>query len=261
MAIKSNASTEEVAGGVKLYSGISNFKVIAVNPTMAELYGLSIPVKSEPNYKVSFSDQEYNKIVFWVKNEDTTVKVEILMQPQERKSQSGKLQWINSVGQTTWSEEAPTYDWWKPENQRPAFVGEETLINFTKAWANVAGGDEVSYDTMAAIANGSVEEIKALVHALSTNEVRLLVGVKDSKYQTTYVKYFGRVKPQRDDHFVTSLNDEYGSFNADFNADLKWGSHVPTASLVSPDTIDEDEDWTMPDKPQNGVKQTADAPF
>ena len=256
MAIKSNASTEEVAGGVKLYSGISNFKVIAVNPTMAELHNLDIPVKSEPNYDVSFSDQEYKKIVFWVRNTDTTVKVEILMQPQERTSQSGKLQWINSIGQTTWSEGAPTYDWWKPENRRPAFVGEETLINFTKAWANVANGDEVSYETMKNIAMGDVTEIKALVHALAENEVRLLVGVKDSKYQTTYVKYFGRVKPQRDDFFVNSLNDEYGSFNADFNADLKWGTHVSTASLVTPDTIKEDEDWVA-----ESPKAEADLPF
>ena len=34
MAIKINESTKEVAGGgVKLYSGLANFKVIAVNPT------------------------------------------------------------------------------------------------------------------------------------------------------------------------------------------------------------------------------------
>ena len=261
MAIKSNSSTEEVAGGVKLYSGISNFKVIAVNPTMAELHTLNIPVKTEPNYDVAFSDQEYKKIVFWVKNEETTVKVEVLMQPKERISQSGKNQWINSIGQTTWSQEAPSYDWWKPEDQRPAFVGEETLINFTKAWANVANGDEVSYETMKDISQGNVSELKALVHALSDNEVRLLVGVKDSKYQTTYVKYFGRVKPQRDDLFTKSLNDEYGAFNADFNVDLKWGTHVSTATLVTPDTIKEEEDWVMPDSPQNGVKQTEDAPF
>ena len=29
----------------------------------------------------------------------------------------------------------------------------------------------------------------------------------------------------------------------DFNADLKWGTHISTAKLVNPDTIKEDEDW------------------
>ena len=48
MAIKSNASTESVQGeGMKLYSGLSNFNIIAVNPTMAELHALDINVKSE----------------------------------------------------------------------------------------------------------------------------------------------------------------------------------------------------------------------
>ena len=49
-----------------------------------------------------------------------------------------------------------------------------------------------------------------------------MVGVKDDKYQTVYTKDLGRVKPQRDDFFVRNLNDDYGSFNADFNADLAW---------------------------------------
>ena len=64
--------------------------------------------------------------------------------------------------------------------------------------------------------------------------------------------------------FVKSLNDDYGSFNADFNADLVWGTHVATATLVAPDTIKEEEDWTMPDKPHavtNGTATNDDMPF
>ena len=93
---------------------------------------------------------------------------------------------------------------------------------------------------------GDITEIKELSKALTTNEVRVLVGVKDDKYQQVYTKYFGRVKPQRDDLFIKALNDDYGSFNADFNADLKWGTHVATTTLVSPDTVAEEEDWTTP---------------
>jgi len=261
MAIQSNASTEEVVGGMKTFSGLTNVKVVAVNPTMAELHQLEINVKQEPNYDVSFSDQDYKKIVFWLANTDGNFKLEILMNNTPRTSQSGKFQWINAIGQTTWSADAPTYEWWKTEGQRKAYTGEETLINFAKAWANVASGDEVSFDTINDIANGNVRELQALMNTLTTNEVRVLIGVKDSKYQQVYTKYFGRVKPQRDDLFIKALNDDYGSFNADFNADLKWGTHVSTAGLVSPDTISEEEDWTMPDSPQNGVKQTEEAPF
>ena len=49
MAIQSNASTQEVVGGIKVYSGLTNVKVVAVNPTMAELHAMDINVKQEPN--------------------------------------------------------------------------------------------------------------------------------------------------------------------------------------------------------------------
>ena len=244
MAIQSNASTQEVVGGIKVYSGLTNVKVLAVNPTMAELHAMDINVKQDPNYKVSFSDQDYNKVVFWLANEDGNFKLEILMASNFRVSQAGKHQWINATGQSTWSEEAPSYEWWKADGQRKAYIGEETLINFVKAWANVANGDEVSFDTINAIASGDVTEIKELVKVLTNNEVRVLIGVKDDKYQQVYTKYFGRVKPQRNDLFVKALNDDYGSFNADFNADLVWGVHRPSTELISPDAPAEDEDWT-----------------
>ena len=80
MAIQSNASTEEVVGGIKNYSGLTNVKVKAVNPTMAELHAMDINVKQEPNYKIEFSGEEYNKIVFWLANSDGNFKLEILMQ-------------------------------------------------------------------------------------------------------------------------------------------------------------------------------------
>ena len=246
MAIQSNASTEEVLKGIKTYSGLTNMNVIAVNPTMAELHALDINVKQEPNYYVEFNEESFFKVIFWLRNEDTAVRLEVLLTDKPRVSQTGKHQWINNVGQSTWSEENPTYDWWKTEGQRQAYTGEETLINFVKAWANVASGDNVSLDSIDSIVKGDVTEIKALVTALKENQVRVLVGVKDDRYQQVYTKYFGRIKPQRDDFFIKALNDDYGSFNADFNVDLIWGEHKPTVDLITPDgngELKENEDW------------------
>jgi len=247
MAIKSNSSEQEVSGGgIKLYSGLSNFNVIAINPNMAELHTLGINVKTEPNYYVEFSGKEYFKLTFWVKNEDLTTRMEILMQNEHRVSQSGKNQWMNNVGQDTWADGVPTYDWWKnPNSSRKAYVGEETLINFVKAWANVAYGDEVTFDSMEKIVQGDVTELKALLGMLSINQVRLLVGVKDGKYQNVYLKNFGRVKPQRDDLFVKALNDEYKSFNAEFNSDLVWGTFTPQLAVVTADddSVSENDSW------------------
>jgi hypothetical protein len=249
MAIKSNDSNVEVAGGsgIKLYSGLGNFKVIAVNPTMAELHDLGIMVKQDPNYYADLNGTEYFKLTFWVKNDDLTTRFDILMNGSERVSQNGKNQWINSVGQATWSDGEPEYDWFKKEGLRKALTGEETLVNFTKAWANVANGDEVSYDSIAKIVKGDITEVKALVKLLEGNEVRLLVGVKDGKYQSVYTKVFGRVRPQRDDIFVKNLNDDYGAFNAEFDTTLAWGTFSPQLAVVTPDaedaTVSEDDDW------------------
>ena len=257
MAVKSNASTEEVIKGIKIYSGLTNVNIIAVNPTMEELHALDIKVKTEPTYIVNIVDKEYNKITFWVKNDDGNYRFDVLMQDASRVSQTGKHQWMNNIGQSTWSEEEPTYDWWKSEGERKAYVGEETLVNFVKAWANVRQGDEVTFETIANIAKGDVTELRQLVNALQQNQVRVLVGVKDDKYQSVYSKYFGRVKPQRDDLFVKALNDDYGSFNADFNADLIWGTHTPTASLITPDSngVAENTEWAATSKVD------ADLPF
>ena len=248
MAIKSNQSTEEVVGGgIQLYSGLSNFNVIAVNPTLDELHELGIMLKSEPNYYVEFSGEEYFKLTFWIKNEGLTTRFEILMNSNPRVSQSGKHQWLNNAGQSTWSNNAPTYDWWKTEGSRHAFTGEETLINFAKAWANVANGDDVYFESIDKIVKGDVAEVKALAKVLSGNQIRLLIGVKDGKYQSVYTKVFGRIKPERDDLFVKNLNDEYGTFNAEFDTTLAWGPFSPQLSLVTPDAEDdspeEGDDW------------------
>ena len=126
-------------------------------------------------------------------------------------------------------------------------TGEETLINFVKQWANVANGDEAYFESIAKIVKGDITEVKALVKLLENNEVRLLVGVKDGKYQTVYTKVFGRVRPQRDDLFVKNLNDDYGAFNAEFDTTLTWGAFTPELAVVTPDgddaEVSEDEDW------------------
>jgi hypothetical protein len=257
MAIQSNESTLEVSdGGREFFSGLTNVNVVAVNPTMAELHALDVNVKTEPAYSGTSNDQTWNKVTLWLSNSDGKFKLDLFLKDSYKESKSGKFQWINNVGQSSWSLDAPTYEWFSKEGMRKAYDGETTLIDFTKAWANVSAGGDVYFDTMDKIAKGDVTELKTLVTALKSNQVRVLIGVKDDKYQGIYTGYFGRVKPQRDDLFIKSLNDEYSQFkNHDFNADLKWGKHVSTASLVTPDTIEEDQDWTMPAEP------TESAPF
>jgi len=236
MAIQSNSSDVQVAGGgIPLYSGIAPVRVVAVNPNLGELASIGVNMRSEPQYEVSMGDKT-GKLVFWIHNDEFnfTTRFDILVGNQHRKeSATGKFQITNKYGQVTWATNPNTApDWFKKEDVRRTYPGEETLINFIKAWANIPNDGECSFDTIDKIVNGEVDEIKTLITSLKDNKLRVMLGVKDDKYQAVYTRHFGRLKPQRDQLFVKSLNDEYGTFNADYNSDLKLQPYSP--ELVAP---------------------------
>lgn len=256
MAIQSNASDVEVGGGgIPLYCGISTMNVVAVNPTLGELHSIGINLKQEPNYTgIQMGEQTKNKLVFWVRNaeHEFTTRFEILVEPNERaESKTGKFQWINKFGQTAWGTENPStqYEWFKNEGVRRSYNGEEMLIEFMRSWANVGRDGECAIDDIKAVMAGDVAELKQYVTALKENRIRLLLGVKDDKYQQVYTKHFGREKPRRDDLFIKSLNGDYGEFRAEFDAnDLnlkRWTPGVVTPSDRTPDApvAQESTDW------------------
>ena len=240
MAITANNSNEEVAGGsgIAMYVGIAPMQVVAVNPTLKELNDLGINAKAEPEYiGVNINSDTFNKITFWVKciEPEFLTRFDVLVKPEHRVAKSGKPQWCNSVGQFAFADQkaSEAYDWFKDTGVRQAYIGEETLMRFIQAYANVANGDECAFETMDKIMAGDVTEIRQLVNALAENRVRLLLGVKDGKYQQVYTKHFGRLKPFRKDLFVKQLNDDYGSFNAEYNSSLELEKYVP--GLIAPD--------------------------
>ena len=240
MAIASNNSQEQVSGGgVPMYVGIAPSQIVAVNPTQAELADMGVNLKAAPEYKVTLSEKEYQKITFWVKHTgpDFLTRFDVLMMPTIRVSKDGsKSMWTNNRGQISWSDTDPStkYDWYHGEGVRKAYVGEDTLLNFVKAWANVSNGGDCYLETIDKIVNGDVSELNQLVGALGDNRVRLLMGVKDEKYQTIYTKHFGRLKPQRNDLFIKELNGDYGAFNAEYNVDLVLRRWEP--AILAPDT-------------------------
>ena len=119
-------------------------------------------------------------------------------------------------------------------------------MDFIKAYANVANGDECAFETIDRIMAGDVTEIKQLVNALSDNRVRVLLGVKDGRYQQVYTKHFGRLKPFRKDLFIKQLNDDYGAFNAEYNSTLELEKYVPGLIAPDPEPVAEaavESDW------------------
>jgi|21_taG_2_1085346.scaffolds.fasta_scaffold39210_2 hypothetical protein len=252
--IEINDSSKEVLGTIKLWAGLTNMEVKAVNPNMAELNAMGINIKTEPNYNLEMNGRDIFKVVFWVSNPDLTTKVEFLLENTPKMNKDGnKTQWVNDYGQFMYAESTeaiqnnPKMEWYKHDGIRPAFPNEEKLIGFIRAWANVASGGKVSLDTMDKIASGTdLSELKQLVTQLSNNRVRVLVGVKDGKYQNVYTSYFGRTQKSGDSYFVKALNGEYSGFNAEIPGDLQWGQFTPQLSVTQPDEEKapaETDDW------------------
>tara|TARA_R110002073_G_scaffold82643_7_gene197343 strand:- start:1980 stop:2729 length:750 start_codon:yes stop_codon:yes gene_type:complete len=243
MAIQSNSSEIEVSGGIPLYTGIASVSVVAVNPTLAELLKLGVKLKTEPVYTdVQIGENTYNKLIFWLQNatHDFTTKLEILCKPEHRIAKSGKFLYINKSGQTVFCDQSPSevYDWYSSDGVRKAFTGEDILTDFVKAWANTPSGGECTLDTIEQVMKGDVTELSGLIEHLKNNKLRVLLGVKDGKYQEVYKKHFGRLKPQRDDAFVRALNNEFSTFKAEYNSDLKLQPYSPeliVASEASPE--------------------------
>jgi hypothetical protein len=249
MAIEKNASTEEVVGaGVRLYTGISAMKVVAVNPTLKELHDLGLMFQKEPVYQVQFENNpgSTTKCVFWLENENTLVPLEILITPGIWKSgKNEKIKWLNKTGQDLWSEvlengkpnPSNMKDWHKnPETFYPCPRGIDKLTEFVAAWANVATDGEVKLDTYTAISKGDMSELKSLIVGLKDNSVRVLVYVRDMKYQGVYLEHFGRVKPERDDLFTKKMVGDYGQVPGEFS--MEWKEYAAKAPKPDSDTND-----------------------
>jgi hypothetical protein len=234
MSIAHNSSNEQVSTERKLYTGVTNFKVTAVNPTMDEMKALGMNPKNDPSYftQVEGENKKLRIDLYIQANKDTNelnaeikTKISFWLENAVRTNKDGnKSQFINKKGQVAWpkgTEETPTYEWYSKEGLRKAYIGEEFLIPFIQAWANVKQDDNCGLDTITKIVEGDVTELKTLVEVLKSNAVRVLLGVKDGQYQSVYTKFFDRPYNRSLSKFQKALEGEYGAFkDCDYQDDL-----------------------------------------
>lgn len=239
--VTSKKATEKTIKDFKFYTGVIPYKVVAVNPNLAELNELGINyLKEEPNYvhKAEYDGVEVinTNVEFWVKsipNEehpdmDILVPVRFRINHKEWVGQSGKKQFINKYGRTTWGMDIPALDsnaYYLNEGSRPAHRGEEDLHKFLFAWLNMVYDtvkkeyDECLVDVNQVVA-GTVTELKAIVKSSPEYIVKCLTGVnvveKDGKiryYQQIYNQMFlkhNQTSTNRLEEFVT--RDQYTEF-------------------------------------------------
>ena len=253
MAIKANTS-----GGKKgLFTGLCDMNVIAVNPTKEELMTI-LGTENINDTMVQYDNTKEGvagvRIDLWLRNEEKniTTKVSTFVAADKRTSQTGNLQWINAVGQSGW---APTAEqavsnvaqWpgmFRDLGVRQANEGEVQLYEFLVAWAKIDQRKDESQklDTdWDVICSGDVSELAEIVKDLIDFKARVLLTVRDEKFQGVYTRNFLR----EGSNYVKGLRKNLARETRDINygGDLNLQEFVPgvapedTSSEASPNSL------------------------
>ena len=230
MAFSAGKESSE-GGAVKRYIGIAPVKVLATNPTKAELesiYGTTLDKDLEytGTQTVEGKDIPYARIDFIVRTDaektngiEMTTKVSYFVRKQYRfNREETKVQVIDKYGRTAWvtkeqanAHEIPEYKS-GPANidrdYRPAYVGEEDLTNFIKAYLNIPNVQryvdkkwimvdnpaecEARLDGIDKFFAGDFKELKEIMSYQPNNKVKVLFGVRTAddgrQYQAAYTQ-------------------------------------------------------------------------
>lgn len=227
--IKSNSSNVQVVSSGAKWTGVVNMKVVAINPTKAEMEKMGMQPKKDPEYFTETAEKKSFRLDVFLYNAEKKIsaKVAFFLENKVRWNQANtKVEWINKFGQTSWSSnetDMPNYDWFKKEGARPAYVGEATLTSFIAAWANTGPEDQATFDNIKALATGDLTEFKSVLASIPNNEVQVLLGVKQTEkgyFQDVYTGYFDRPYSRAFTKWVKALESDYGSFKSDYQGDL-----------------------------------------
>lgn len=189
--------------------GLFEARVIAVNPTReeyADILGrqLSDESKATDYLGTSKDGNARLRLDFWLEEVKTQDKFKLtfFIENKEKENKDGtKKQYINNVGRCTWADSPNNLPaWFKERENRVAYVGEEDLYNFLRAWLS-----NIDYSKKTAtlqvefnkLIKGNVKELKEQIDGEWVNNIVALAtistqekedGVKE--FQNVYNKAF-----------------------------------------------------------------------
>ena len=275
MAISRGTESKE-AQSFKQYVGIAPVFIKAINPDKKQQEELfETQLNDEPNYITETTTQDGatvgNARVSIILQPDTetigfdmpliTMAIFIQNQPRYNKDKS-KVQVIDKYGRTSWAtiaevkaKKVPLDKNGKPLNidadYRPAYVGEEDLMNFIKAYLCIPEASmwdantkswvpnsqvkpeecECRFDNLKNIFKGDFSEIREALGFQPTNKVKVLLGVRTASdgrlYQAVYTRRFMRNSSNSTKALVKEIQDMID--NANLN-----GRTLSTEYVVGP---------------------------
>lgn len=254
---------ESVEGSFKLYKGMAAFNIVAVNPNKKELETLlGRDIDNDPEYKSKNEDgQDVIRVTFYAKTNieakvnngiELMVPISFMITKAKKVGQgSGKIQIIDKYGRTAWatpedveSKSIPLYKS-GPANiskdYRPAYQGEEQLVDFLVNWLNIPGpmdykdgqwvmkkdpsDSEVALD-MDALFKGNVAELQELTKLAASYLVKAAVGVKTNdegkQYQAVFTRKFAKnavTNYSKIDAAITEFQSNGGAPNTEFSVE------------------------------------------
>lgn len=189
-------SSNENSGTRDLYTGLENFKIVAVNPPTAEAYKqYGFNFDKDPVYLTKEKDDngtEYTqlRVDFILDNDPAEGEPEIKLpvsyyiDSRTLESSTGKTQFTNKYGQFTWLESIENIpsnmNWFNLDGVRKSFRGEEALMGMIRNFCNVAKGGECYIENPAALFVGNVAEIREYITAFTNNKIKMLLVIRNS---------------------------------------------------------------------------------
>jgi hypothetical protein len=189
--------------------GLFEAKVVAINPDAEEYKEiLNIELKEDSKaieYLGTNADGDTKlRIDVWleeIKNKEK-FKVSFFLENKEKVNRDGtKKQYINTVGTTSWADDANNLgDWFTSRDYRVAFIGEEDLYTFLRTW--LGGLDYRDAETTLSLdwkklMKGNVKDLKDQIGGEFTTSVVALATIKTvvkdegtKEYQSVYNKAF-----------------------------------------------------------------------
>lgn len=223
MALKGKEK-EKVSGNFTKYVGLFNAFVVAVNPTKEELGKLlNTNIEKDLEY-AGVNDQTGAKkltVSFWLKEEQNgnLFNVRFNVEDTVVESKTGKTQFINSIGATSYAIDksaVPDFITANGREVRPAKKGEELLYKFLRAWLSNLNYEDESTELMMnwkQLISGKTTEIRDAIDNFKNQTVCCLATVRTAddgkEYQAVYSYEF--LPSYAMDCFTGKANKQYST--------------------------------------------------